>query len=79
MLEAVTDHSAKVITRSVIQLGHVLGLRVTAEGVENQVTWDLLESMGCDRLQGYAIGRPMPEKSLERWMDGWRMPSKRLP
>ncbi|MDP9466364.1 MAG: bifunctional diguanylate cyclase/phosphodiesterase, partial [Actinomycetota bacterium] len=46
------------IVRSTIELGHNLGLRVVAEGVEDQRSADALADMGCDMLQGYFIGRP---------------------
>ena len=46
------------IVRSTIELGHNLGLRVIAEGVEDQASADALADMGCDLLQGYFIGRP---------------------
>ena len=46
------------IIRSTIELGHNLGLRVVAEGVEDQASADVLAGMGCDMLQGYFIGRP---------------------
>ena len=42
-----------------IELGHNLGLRVVAEGVEDVETLDRLRGMGCDGAQGWAIGRPM--------------------
>jgi diguanylate cyclase (GGDEF)-like protein len=47
------------VVRSMIELGHNLGLRVVAEGVEDVETLDRLRGMGCDRAQGWAIGRPM--------------------
>lgn len=46
-----------------IRLGHDLGLAVVAEGVESDEERRLLRSMGCDRLQGYLIGRPVPAES----------------
>jgi diguanylate cyclase (GGDEF)-like protein len=52
------------IVRSTIDLGHNLGLRVVAEGVEDLQTADELAEMGCDLLQGYLIGKPMPAADL---------------
>ena len=46
------------IVRSTIELGHILGLRVVAEGVEDQASADALADMGCDLLQGYFLARP---------------------
>ncbi len=52
------------IIRSTIELGHNLGLRVVAEGVEQRASADLLAEMGCDMLQGYYIGRPASASDL---------------
>jgi EAL domain-containing protein (putative c-di-GMP-specific phosphodiesterase class I) len=48
------------LVRSTIQLGHALGLRVVAEGVEDNETLALLTELGCDVGQGYFIGMPEP-------------------
>ncbi|MFP4154121.1 MAG: EAL domain-containing protein [Halothiobacillaceae bacterium] len=50
----------EVIVRTTIALGHNLGLKVIAEGVEDAATLDRLRDMGCDQAQGYHIGRPAP-------------------
>ena len=60
--------SDAVIVRSTIDLGHNLGLRVVAEGVETQAAWQELTALGCDAAQGYHLGRPMPASDLERWL-----------
>ena len=46
------------IVRSTIDLGHALGLRVVAEGVEDQETWKRRRAWGCDAVQGYGLSRP---------------------
>ena len=56
------------IVRSTNELGHNLGLKVVAEGVEDQQTLDLLTSFGCDAAQGYFIARPMPAADLVGWL-----------
>ena len=56
------------IVRSTIQLGHSLGLRVVAEGVETAEALDLLRGYGCDAAQGFHIGRPMPADAVLRWV-----------
>ena len=53
-----------LLVRSTIDLAHSLGLKVTAEGVETQVSLSLLAGMGCDIAQGFLIARPMPLKEL---------------
>ncbi|MFT4541706.1 MAG: EAL domain-containing protein (putative c-di-GMP-specific phosphodiesterase class I) [Planctomycetota bacterium] len=67
VMESCLSRDANVITRSIVDLGHALGLRVTAEGIENAETWDLLRELGCDMAQGYAIARPMPAEDFEKW------------
>jgi EAL domain-containing protein (putative c-di-GMP-specific phosphodiesterase class I) len=63
------DPSNALIVRSVVELGHNLGLTTVAEGVEDEVTRDRLEAMGCDVAQGYHICRPMVVEQLEAWFD----------
>jgi len=60
------DHA--FIVRTIIDLGHNLGMRVVAEGVETQATLDLLRTMGCDIGQGYYLGRPMPADEVAGWV-----------
>ena len=51
---------ALTLTRTIVNLGHNLGLQVTAEGVETQAQLDILRSLGCDQIQGYLVARPAP-------------------
>ena len=55
-----TDRNDAVMVRSIIDLARNLGLRVVAEGVEEQASLDLLSSFGCDIAQGYLISKPKP-------------------
>ncbi len=55
------------ITMAVIGLGHTLGKQVVAEGVETEAAAALLREAGCDLLQGYLFGRPMPAQALPAW------------
>jgi diguanylate cyclase (GGDEF)-like protein len=48
------------ITTAIIAMGHALGLRVIAEGVESEAHLTLLQKQGCDEIQGYLVGRPVP-------------------
>ncbi len=61
------DENDAAIVRSTIDLGHNLGLKVVAEGVESQEVWDQLRQMGCDAAQGYYMSQQKPPKELERW------------
>jgi len=62
--EMATDTTDAAIVASTVALGHALGLRVVAEGIEDQATWDLLVGMGCDVTQGYYLSRPLPPDAL---------------
>ncbi|HEU4680140.1 MAG TPA: EAL domain-containing protein [Gemmatimonadales bacterium] len=53
------------ITTAIIAMGHALGLRVIAEGVETEAHLSLLQKQGCDEVQGYLIGRPVPADRFE--------------
>jgi diguanylate cyclase (GGDEF)-like protein len=64
------------IVRSTIDLGHNMGLRVVAEGVENEAVWHLLAQMGCDHAQGYFMGKAMPVAALPGWIQAWQAPVK---
>jgi diguanylate cyclase (GGDEF)-like protein/PAS domain S-box-containing protein len=55
------------IVRTVIELGHNLGLRVVAEGVEGASVLERLTGLGCDVAQGYYLSHPLPADQLERW------------
>ncbi|KFE55437.1 putative bifunctional diguanylate cyclase/phosphodiesterase [Pseudomonas syringae] len=52
------------ITQAIIAMAHSLGLKVVAEGVENQVQLDFLKANGCDEVQGYLISRPLEAGAL---------------
>jgi diguanylate cyclase (GGDEF)-like protein len=51
---------AVTIVTSTIELGHSMGLKVVAEGVEEASSWNLLRRLGCDFAQGFLISPPMP-------------------
>jgi len=63
------DDDGVAITRAIIDLGHALGFRITAEGIETREQYEFLRNAGCDQGQGYVIGRPMPADQFERWLD----------
>lgn len=60
------DPRALSLVRAIVDLGHRLGLRVLAEGVEDAATLELLGEIGCDRAQGYFIQRPQPAAEFMR-------------
>jgi diguanylate cyclase (GGDEF)-like protein/PAS domain S-box-containing protein len=61
-----TDSDDATIVRAIIALGHNLGLKVVAEGVETQQQLDFLRANHCDELQGYYFGRPLPGHAFVR-------------
>jgi EAL domain-containing protein (putative c-di-GMP-specific phosphodiesterase class I) len=64
--DLMTDANDASIARTVITLGHSLGLTVIAEGVETAAQRDFLALQGCDAYQGYLFGRPMPIMEFEK-------------
>ncbi len=62
------NHSDAVIVRSTVDLGHSLGFKVVAEGVEDQATWDQLKDLGCDSAQGFHMSRPLTPEALAAWL-----------
>jgi diguanylate cyclase (GGDEF)-like protein len=62
------DESDLIIVRSTINLGHDLGLRIIAEGVEDGATLERLAQLGCDLAQGFHLSRPMPADAFNAWL-----------
>jgi diguanylate cyclase len=58
------DEDNATIVRATIDLAHNLGLRVVAEGVETLASLELLRTLGCDEIQDYLLGRPVPGEDL---------------
>ena len=56
------------IVRSIIDLGHSLGLTVVAEGVESEATMDRLRAFGCDRAQGWHLSPALPAPDVTSWL-----------
>ena len=56
------------MVQAIIELGHTLGLRVVAEGVEDLRSREMLTSLQCDVAQGYLISRPVPAQVLDQWL-----------
>lgn len=56
-----TDPAAIVLVESLVSLAHSLGMRVVVEGVETSEQYKLLHALGCDELQGFLLGKPLPD------------------
>jgi diguanylate cyclase (GGDEF)-like protein len=72
VLGMATNRGDAAIVRSVIDLAAALGLRVVAEGVEDERTWRLLAAAGCYAAQGWFHARPMPAADLAVWLARYR-------
>ncbi|HKV30358.1 MAG TPA: EAL domain-containing protein [Candidatus Dormibacteraeota bacterium] len=68
VIDMATNRDGAAIVRSTIDLGHNLGLKVVAEGVEDESTQALLREYGCDFIQGYHIARPAAAGLLGPWL-----------
>ncbi len=69
------DENDAMIVRSVIDLAHNIGIKVVAEGVENQQVYDKLKEIGCDAVQGYYMCPPVTADDLIEWVrcSPWRI------
>lgn len=68
ILNLATSADDQLIVRSTIDLGHTLGLSVTAEGVESEAIKALLKNYGCDTAQGYLYSKPLPASDFINWV-----------
>ena len=64
-----TEAEDRVIVQTTIDMCHSLGYQVVAEGVEDEVTANLLRDMGCDMIQGYLLTPPLPFDEMMDWLD----------
>ena len=59
-----TRSDDEMIVRSIVELGHNLGLKLVAEGVEDEASAERLQASGCESAQGYHFARPIPAAAL---------------
>ena len=64
----VTDNPTRTIAETIIEMGKKLGFHTIAEGVEDEVQFDLLRDIGCDNIQGYYMGKPMVSEKIEEML-----------
>ena len=62
------DEDDAAIVSSIISMAHFLGLKTVAEGVENRDQYAFLKQAGCDQVQGYLIGKPLPLDELKAFL-----------
>ena len=64
----VQDPNAALLTKMIVRLGHTLGAEIVAEGVEDVEQMRAIRRAGCDRIQGFFKGLPMPLDTLTRFI-----------
>ena len=67
VMDVEVSADARAVVNAVVKLAQALGLKVVAEGVENERQRDILREIGCDELQGFLFARPMRARSLLIW------------
>lgn len=67
-----TSERDRTLVRSILSMGHDLHYRVVAEGIETQVTYDMLRLWGCNEAQGFFMSRPVRAHVLEEWLSAGR-------
>ncbi|MGB3199951.1 MAG: EAL domain-containing response regulator [Nodosilinea sp.] len=67
VITAMQSSESQNIINAIIGLGHSLGLRITAEGVEDELAFKFLQQVGCDLAQGYWLSRPMDGPAAAVW------------
>ncbi|HUE91829.1 putative bifunctional diguanylate cyclase/phosphodiesterase [Pseudomonas sp.] len=67
-----------IIVRSTIELGHNMGLKIVAEGVETEAILERLDQLGCDIAQGYLLSKPLPPAAFADWLSAthWGLPQR---
>jgi diguanylate cyclase (GGDEF)-like protein/PAS domain S-box-containing protein len=73
------DPQNREISRTIIGLGHTLGMQVVAEGIEKEDQLEFLRQEGCDEGQGYYISKPLPKAEFLRFIDGYSMIASSVP
>ena len=62
--DMLVDNKAKLLVSSMIEMGHNMGHQVTAEGVEKEEQFEMLQSLGCDSAQGYLFSKPTTAEQI---------------
>ncbi len=78
LISGLNDEENRSIVRSAIHLAHQMSIQVVAEGVETEVAWRQLRSMGCERAQGHLIAEPLPARKVPAWLASWNQRAREL-
>ncbi|MCW2983895.1 MAG: hypothetical protein JWR63_1465 [Conexibacter sp.] len=68
--DVATSTAHRAIARTIVDLGRSLGLRVVAEGIEDDECLAVVRALGCDAAQGFGLGRPMPAAAIAQRLSG---------
>jgi EAL domain-containing protein (putative c-di-GMP-specific phosphodiesterase class I)/AmiR/NasT family two-component response regulator len=68
-----TSSSKRSVVEASVALARNLQMTSVAEGIQQRPEWDLLQSLGCEEMQGYFTGRPMTEEGLQAWAAQWNL------
>lgn len=68
VMDMAGDHTNSIIVQSIVHLAHQLGKWVVAEGVDSQVSWDMLLLSKCDQAQGFHISPPLSTEAVTPWL-----------
>lgn len=71
-----TDERAQKVLEAIMVMGRALGLKMTAEGIENSQQALVLRNLGCDHLQGYFFGRPLSHNQVQERLQTWTCDTK---
>jgi len=66
------DQHNDAIVRTTIELAHGMGLKVVAEGVENEATMRRIAALGCEQAQGYYLSKPIPAADVPAWLQSFK-------
>jgi len=71
-----TDPDDRKIVESIINMAHNFDLKVIAEGIEDETSYEILMGMGCEIAQGYLVSKPLKPEQFEQWLreDNWYRP-----
>ncbi|MFP3874485.1 MAG: EAL domain-containing protein [Thiohalophilus sp.] len=72
--DLISSGNSQALARTIIGMGHSLGMSVVAEGVETARQLEMLRQMGCDQIQGFYLAKPMPIDQFETYLHDYHPP-----
>ena len=69
VMTALHSRESRLVIKAIVDLAHSLGMLVIAEGIEDAQTLAFLQQLGCDKAQGYFIGRPLQASQISGWLE----------